>query len=166
MMAAKIGSAATAKVIARIAGPAGVNANVAALTEGETAPRLLDAEQVRGLNVAAELAERSTAVKYPAVHVYCEKLVNDLKEKFRSFSGRLAMAVEIRHSQDRLDGLQDALEVYVDGVTQVLTDSRGDWGDGMFFGGGYQATFGPVKSGGRNFIQVAKVTFEIGVSRS
>jgi hypothetical protein len=36
----------------------------------------------------------------------------------------------------------------------------------MFYAGGYEASFGPVKQGGKNFIQVAKVTFEIGVSVS
>jgi hypothetical protein len=34
----------------------------------------------------------------------------------------------------------------------------------MYYAGGYQASFGPVKHGGRNFIQVAKVTFDVGVS--
>jgi len=36
----------------------------------------------------------------------------------------------------------------------------------MFYGGGYEVAFAAVKNGGKNFIQVAKVTFEIGVSRS
>ena len=76
------------------------------------------------------------------------------------------MAIEVRHSQDRLDGLQDALELYADAVTQVLDANRGDWGDGMFYGGEYEVAFGAVKQGGKNFIQVAKVTFEIGVSSS
>jgi hypothetical protein len=73
------------------------------------------------------------------------------------------MAIELRHSQDRLDGLQDSLELYIDAVTQVL--NRGDWGEGMFYGGAYEVSFGPVKKGGKNFMQAAKVTFEIGVSR-
>ncbi len=88
---------------------------------------------MRAQNVAADLAERSTAVKYPAVNVYCEKIVNNLTEKFRTFSGHVQMAIEVRHSQDRLDGLQDALELYTDAVMQVLDASRGDWGDGMFY---------------------------------
>ena len=40
--------------------------------------------------------------------MYCEKIVNDLTEKFRTFSGTVQMAIELRHSQDRLEGLQDA----------------------------------------------------------
>jgi hypothetical protein len=34
----------------------------------------------------------------------------------------------------------------------------------MYYAGGYQVAFGPVKHGGKNFIQIAKITFEIGVS--
>jgi hypothetical protein len=39
------------------------------------------------------------------VNVYCEKIVNDLKEKFQTFSGRVQMAIELRQSQDRLEGI-------------------------------------------------------------
>jgi len=166
-MTGTIGSAATAKVIQMITGTSGVNAGLAALTLGSTAaPSAFDMAQVRSQNVAADVAERSTVVQYPVVNVYCEKIVNSLAEKFRTFSGNLEMAIEVRHSQDRLDGLQDTLEIYTDALTQVLNGARGDWGAGMFYGGAYEASFGPVKKGGKNFIQVAKVTFEIGVSRS
>ncbi len=161
------GSAATAKVLQQMMGAAGLNSSLSALTEaGGRAADPFDASQVRAQNAPAELAERNTAVKYPTVNVYCEKLVNSLTEKFRSFSGRAEMAVEIRYSQDRLEGLQDSLEVFADAAIETLNGSRGDWGDGMFYAGGYEVAFGPVKRGGKNFIQVAKVTFEIGVSRN
>lgn len=162
-----IGSAITTKVVHRITGPAGLNAGLAALTlnVADAAP-MVDAAQVRAQNVAADMAERSGTVKYPNVNVYCEGLVNDLREKFRSFSGKAQMAIEVRHSQDRLEGLEQGLEVYVDGAMQMLNDSRGDWGDGMFYGGKYQVSFSPVKQGGKNFMQTAKITFEIGVSRN
>jgi hypothetical protein len=166
-MTSKIGSAATSKVVQRITGPSGLNSGLAALTQG--GPELaasLDAAQVRVQNVPAEMAERSGGVKYPSVNVYCETIANQLREKFRTFSGRVQMAIELRHSQDRLEGLQDTLEVYVDGAMRMLNKSRGDWGDGMFYGGEYEVSFGPVKQGGKNFIQTAKITFEIGVSRN
>jgi hypothetical protein len=166
-MTARIGSATTVKVMQRITGPAGVNSSLAALTQaGSALASPLDSAQVRSQNVAADVAERSTTVQYPAVNVYCEKIANTLKEKFRTFSGNVLMAIELRHSQDRLDGLQDSLELYTDALTEVLNTGRGDWGDGMFYGGAYEVSFGPVKKGGKNYIQVAKVTFEIGVSRS
>jgi len=161
-----ISGAVTSKVMQRITGPAGVNAGLAALTAGEIeSAGLIDVSQVRAQNAAADVAERSLGVKYPAMQVYCERISNQLREKFRSFSGAVQMAMEIRHSQDRLEGLQDRLALYVDAATQTLQQSRGDWGDGMFYGGTYDVAFGPVKQGGRNFIQVAKVTFEIGVSK-
>lgn len=164
---AKIGSAITAKVVERLTGTAGVNSGLAALTQEEQElARPLDADQVCRLHTSADLVERSTAVRYPTVNVYCEKIDNRLTEKFRTFSGTAQVAIELRHSQDRLDGLQDALELYTDAATRVLDSSRGDWGDGMFYSGGYEVAFAAAKHGGRNFLQVAKITLEIGVSIS
>ena len=165
-MTTKIGSAVTGKVLQRITGPAGVNAGLGGLTQAEREfAGLVDTAQVRAQNVAADLAEKATGVKYPAVNVYCEKIVNDLREKFRRFSGSAQMAIELRQSQDRLEGIQDRLELYVDATMQMLNGSRGDWGDGMFYGGQYQVTYGPLKQGGKKLTQDAKVTFEIGVSK-
>ncbi len=164
LMASTLGNAATNKVVTRFSATSGLGAELGALTAGSSGGMTLPL--IKTQNIAADLAERTTGATYPAMQVYCEKITNDLTEKFRSFSGRVQMAIELRHSQDRIDGLQDTLELYADGATQVLTANRGDWGDGMYYTGGYQVTFGPVKQGGRNFIQVAKVTFEIGVSRN
>jgi hypothetical protein len=160
-MTAGIGSAATRKVMERLADPPGGALTVAALTDGDS-----EGAAMRAQNAAAELVERSGTVKYPLVSVYCEKIINDLREKFRSFAGSVEMAIEVRHSQDRLEGMEEALEAQTDAVTKALSASRGDWGDGMFYGGGYEVSFGRMARGGRNFTQAAKVTFEIGVSRS
>jgi hypothetical protein len=156
-----------AKVTGRMTAPAGVNGKVAALAAAEAiALPQFDPRHIGEQNVAAELAERAVGAQYPALQVYCEKLTNSLREKFQSFSGTAEMAVEVRVTQDRLEGIEPKLQLYVDAVTQVLDHSRGDWGDGMFYGGGYQASFGPVKHGGRNFLQTAKVSFEVEISRS
>lgn len=164
----QIGSAVTGKVIQRMTAPSGgVNANVAMLTQGAlTIPGILDAAQVRSGNIAPDLAERSDAIQYPAANIYCEKIVNSQIEKFRTFSGKLQMTMDLRHSEDRLDQVQANLETYADAVMGVLAASLGDWGGGMYYAGGYQVAFGPVKHGGKNFIQTAKITFEIGVSIS
>jgi hypothetical protein len=165
-MASRIGSAITSKVIAKMTAP-GVSAELAALAQpGWAAAALWHASQVRAQNAAADLVERSSGMQYPAANVYCEKLVNKLTEKFRKFSGTAQMAIEIRHSQDRLEGLQDGLELYTDAVAQTLDASRGDWGDGMFFAGAYEVSFGAAKHGGKNFVQPARITFDIQVSRS
>jgi hypothetical protein len=72
--------------------------------------------------------------------------------------------MEVRSSQDRLEGLERQVQLYVDAVTAVLDRRRGDWGDGLFYGGGYEAAFGPVKRGGKNYVQTAKITIEVDVS--
>jgi len=140
-------------------------ASIAALSayEGTEVPAF-SAKQVIAQNVAPEIAERSTGAKYPLVHVYCSTLSNLLTEKFRTFSGQAQMVAEVRVSQDRLEGLEAASQLYADALTQVLDQSRGDWGNGVFFCGGYEITYGPVKSGGKNFIQIAKITFTLDIS--
>lgn len=159
------GSTVTAQVLALLSGPQGLNACIATLARAEslTLPPMAQG-QMLAQNVSVELAERSSDVKYPAVSVYCEKIVNQLKEKFRAFSGKAVMGIEVRVSQDRLEGIESVVQAHLDAVTQVLDQNRGDWGEGMYYAGGYEAVIGPVKHGGRNFIQVGKVTFEVGVS--
>jgi len=160
-----VGSTVTAQVVTLLNAPQGLNACIATLALAEnTTLAPIGQNQVLAQNVSIELAERSTDVQYPAVNVHCEKIVNQLKEKFRNFSGQALMAIEVRVSQDRLGGLEDQLQSYVDAVTQVLDQNRGDWGEGMYYAGRYDAVLGPVKHGGQNFIQVGKVTFEVGVS--
>ncbi|PWU04194.1 MAG: hypothetical protein C5B51_17235 [Terriglobia bacterium] len=166
-MAGKLAGAATAAVIQKLTSPQGVNANLAALTAPDSSLVVpLETAQIRSQNAGADLAERSHSTKYPCMNVYCEKLANTLTEKFRTFSGTLRVSVEVRHSQDKLDGLQDVLELYVDSVTQVLDASRGDWGSGMYYSGAYEVLLAAVKHGGRNFMQTAKISFDIGVSRN
>jgi hypothetical protein len=165
-MATTIGSLITGQAISLLTGTSGVNSYLSAVAQGNGQPFCpLSAAQVRAQNVAPDIADQSNTMQYPAVNVYCEKIVNNLVEKFRAFSGNVQTTIELRHSQDRLDGLQDALENYADAIMQVLNSNRGDWGSGMFYGGAYQVAFGAVKHGGKNFQQVAKITFEIGVSR-
>jgi hypothetical protein len=166
-MTTTIGSLITGQVIGLLTGASGVNSYLGELTQDNGQPLIpVSAAQIRAQNVAPDIADQSNTMQYPAINVYCEKIVNSLVEKFRSFSGTVLTTVELRYSQDRLDGLQDALENYADAVMQILNTNRGDWGNGIFYAGQYQAAFGAVKHGGKNFLQVAKITFEIGVSRS
>ena len=167
-MVNRIGSLAATKWIQKMTAAAGINSSLAALSlaSGLVPALQLQPAQVRSQNVAADLVERGEAVTYPAAHVYCEKISNPMVEKFRRFSGTLQMAVELRHSQDRLPGLADSVELLADAVMNLLDGSRGDWGDGMYYGGGYQVAFGAVKPGGKNYLQTAKITFDIFVSIS
>ncbi len=162
---AQAGKAAATKIISILTAPTGLNGNLGALGQaaGLNLPAVAES-QITAQNISAELAGRAHEVKYPTLHVYCEKLSNVLREKFRTFSGTASMAIEVRVSQDRMEGLQNLVQVYLDAVTQLLDQNRGDWGGGMFYSGGYEAAIEPIKRGGRNFIQTAKVTFHVGVS--
>jgi len=162
---AQVGSVGARKLVQMLAGGDGLPASVAAVAEAANESlQPIGAAQIVAQNVAADLIERSSTVRYPAVHVYCEKLSNTLREKFRTFSGKAHLAMEVRSSQDRLEGLERQVQLYVDAVTAVLDRRRGDWGDGLFYGGGYEAVFGPVKRGGKNYVQTAKITIEVDVS--
>ena len=166
-MAGKLASAATTAVIQLITAPGGMNSSLAGLIAPDNSlAKPLDSRSILAQNVASELTEQSRPLTYPLINVYCDKISNDLREKFRSFSGSVQTVIEVRHSQDRLDGLQEALELYVDSITAVLDSERGDWGNGMFFTGEYQISVGAAKHGGKNYIQAAKITFPIAVSRS
>jgi hypothetical protein len=159
---ANVGTIATSKLLALLTTPSGLSENLAAVAEiaGTTAPPI-SADQILTQNVAQKLVERSLDVRYPTLLLYCEKIHNDLREKFRTFSGRARLVVEVRVSQDRLKGLETLLEIYVDTVTRVLDQNRGDWGNGIFYTGGYDAVFGEMANGGKNFIQTAKIMFEV-----
>ena len=128
----------------------------------ELAP--IPAAQIASGNVAFEMVEKTAGVTYPAVYVYCEKLSNELREKFRTFSGTASMGVEIRVSYDTLERLARDLPLYAAAITEVLDSQRGAWGGEMFYAGGYEVTFGAVKRGGSNFLQTAKISFDVDVS--
>ena len=162
---ANVGTSATVRLLELLLTPAGLSENLAAVTElqGIILPEIGE-KQIFTQNVAQELVERSVEVKYPTLLLFPEKITNDLREKFRTFSGKAHMAVEIRVSQDRIEGLEKLLEIYVDTVTRILDQNRGNWGNGMFYTGGYEAVFGEMKHGGRNFIQSGKIRFEVSVS--
>lgn len=115
-------------------------------------------------NAPMALMEKALATKYPVVHIYSDRVQNLLTEKFRTFSGKIRTVAEVRASQDRIEGLEDQVRLHVDAVTQILDANRGSWGQGLFFAGPYEVKFEPIQHGGQNFIQAAKVIFEVDLS--
>ena len=162
---ANVGTIATLRLLELLLTPAGLTENLATVAElqGVKLPPI-GVKQVLTQNAPQELVERSLDLKYPTILLYCERITNDLREKFRTFSGKAQMTLEVRVSQDRVEGLEKLLEIYVDAVTRILDQNRGDWGNGMFYTGGYEAIFGKMEHGGRNFIQTGKIKFEVVIS--
>jgi len=162
---AQVGTTVVQRAAGLLRAPTGLQAGLAAI-EQANAVRLpvLEITQIIAQNVPADLIEKSAGTKYPAFHIYCEKLQNTLREKFRQFSGTATLNVDVRVTHDRLEGLDEKLQWYVDALTQALDAHRGDWEGGFFYSGGYTVTYQPVKHGGRNFLQTAKVSFDVQVS--
>ena len=162
---AQVAHATTIRLAAMLGSPAGLSSSLAAISQRENIKLgEITSRHVLAQSVAPELAERTAGVQYPVFYIYCEKITNELREKFRTFSGRARLAVDVRVTHDRLEDLSRTLELNVEAVTDVLDSQRGDWGGGVFFAGGYEVTFGATKHGGKNFIQTAKVTFDVDVS--
>jgi len=161
---AKIAQHALSLTASRFRSETGLPFTVSAVAEREGIPLAAIAE-VHVQNVAYELLEKTAGAQYPRIHLYTEKITNSLREKFRTFSGTLRMVAEIRVSQDRVEGLESNLLFYIDAVTDVLDGQRGCWAPGVLFSGGYEVSLQPMKHGGKNFLQTAKITFELEVSQ-
>lgn len=162
---AQIGTIAVKKAAGLLRAPAGLQAGLAAIAQANRVELpTIELAQIISQNVPAEVIEKTAGTKYPAFHIYCEKLQNTLREKFRQFSGTATLSVDVRVTHDRLEGLDQRLQWYVDALTNVLDTNRGDWEHGLFYTGGYTVTYQPVKHGGKNFLQTAKVSFDVQVS--
>lgn len=143
----------------------GVNVRIGAIEAADQSLGTMAIRSISTMNAGVDLTEKAGHGHYPSVLVYCDKLGNTLEEKFRRFSGKAHLVIEVRTSQDRLEGLDASTQLYVDAVCALLDDSRGDWGGGSFYGGGYTVTYDPVTRGGKNFLQRAKVGFDVEVSK-
>ncbi len=163
---ASIGNTLTAKVADILSSAPTIEDRVAALAAAqgiEMRPAALHPVVVQ--HTPFDLADKSLQARYPAIYVYCDKLSNTLKEKFRIFSGKGHLQIEVRYSQDRLEEIDARMQLYVEAVCNVLDASRGDWGGGAFYTGGYEAVFSPVRAGGHNFLEIAKIGLEVEISK-
>ena len=84
----------------------GANVRVVAIEQADPTLSAAGIRSIVALNASVEIAEKTGQAQYPALLVYCDKLSNSLKEKFRQFSGKAHLVVEVRYSQDQLDGLE------------------------------------------------------------
>lgn len=125
---------------------------------------VLNEKRMFAQNVARDIAEKAQTFQYPVIYVYCDRVRNLLREKFRKFSGKARLNIEVRASQDRLDGLERLLQLYVDAITEVLHRTQGAWGQGICYDGAYEVEFETAKLGGRSYVQSARIVLEVDVS--
>src|SRR5579862_9222076 len=112
---AGLGGTLTATVVSMLASAtSGVNVRVGAIEKSDSSLDAAGIRTIAPLNASVEIGEKAGYVQYPALLVYCDKLSNTLKEKFREFSGRAHVVVEVRQAQDTLDGIESRVQVYAD----------------------------------------------------
>ena len=113
-----------------------------------------------------DLADKNMQFAYPRVCVYSGSVKNTQAEKFRSFSGTVAVSSDIWASGDLVTQVDEWIHYYLEAVTTILRSNTGDWGDGVFFSGKYEVKLQPPKAGGLGFVEVATVTCTLDVSIS
>jgi hypothetical protein len=160
-----VASMATAALAGIMGGSGGVATRLLGrLEEKGSEMALFPAPEIESGHFSIDLWEKARGGRYPQMTVYCERVQNLQTEKFRRFSGVVQMAVEVRNSQDRLEGLQERTHLYVEALLEILEDCRGEWRPGIYYCGKYEVKYEAVKHGGKNFVQVAKVTLPLEVN--
>ena len=117
-------------------------------------------------SASPDLADKSIQLTYPRVCLYSDRIKNTQAEKFRSFSGTVAVVAELWASANMVQQTDQWIHFYIEAVTDILRTNIGDWGDGVFYSGVYDVQFTSPKAGGIGFVQSAKVTCTLNVSRT
>jgi len=123
------------------------------------------AAEVHFQRTPGEAQEKAWPTKYPQLHVYCDRIESRPTERLRRFSGRVRVIAEVRVSQDRLDGITKNLHFCADGVRDVLERKAGCMREGLYLSDEYDMQVDPVKKGGLNFIQTARIACAVIVNR-
>jgi hypothetical protein len=139
--------------------------NLVASLAGRTVPPL-PATQVFVTSTSTSMADVQQQLGYPRIAVFSNRVRNQQTEKFRSLSGVVTLIAEISTTADLVDQVESAIHFYVEAVSNLLRRNIGDWGDGMFFPGAYDVDVQPPSTGASGFLQLARITCELKVSRN
>ena len=115
-------------------------------------------------SASVDIADMNLQLTYPRICVYSSALKNAQTEKFRSFSGSVTITAEVFTSGNLVSDTDQWIHFYLEGMTQILRQNIGDWGDGMFFSGVYDVQLQAPKTGGFGYVESAKVTCSVNVS--
>ena len=126
----------------------------------------ISSAQVLLSSAAPDIGDKNIQLTYPRVCLYSNTAKNLQTEKFRSLSGTIAVVAEVWASANLVTDIDRWIHFYVEALTEVLRQNLGDWGDGFFFSGVYDVQFQAPKTGGLGFVQSAKVTCTLNVSRN
>lgn len=158
---------AAQKLAALLTTSSAISAELSAMT-AETGIDIpaISAEQVFLSSAPANMAELQQELGYPRISVFSSRVRNTQIEKFRTLSGSITVSAEIAATADLLSDVDTWIHFYVEAITSILRENRGDWGDGVFYSGAYEVDVQPPKAGASGFLQIARINFEVGVSRN
>ncbi|HMF74211.1 MAG TPA: hypothetical protein VK604_00975 [Bryobacteraceae bacterium] len=111
-----------------------------------------------------ETADKEILLSYPRICLYSSQIRNAQRERFRSFSGSIAVVAEVWASGSLVGDADRWIHFYVEGLTSILRANIGDWGDGFSFSGIYDVQLQPPKGGGFGYVELAKLTCNLDVS--
>jgi hypothetical protein len=162
-----VGTRAAEMLYALVAGRDGVDYQFrrSAALQGTGGTTLPPISVVRG-QYSVSLNEKKNSYKYPHICVYCSTIENNLRKKFQRFSGTVTLAIEVRHSANRVEETESLCSALVDSVIAVLDGSRGEWGPGFTYSGAYTVRFDPVVIGGVNYCQTARIEISVDANLS
>jgi len=112
----------------------------------------------------ADMIDRRQQIGYPRIALHTDRVVNNLREKFRTLSGTVSVTIAVAASADLIEQVEQWIHFYIEAITNVLRRNIGDWGNGMFFPGAYDVQLQPPKPGGSGFIQSANIICSVSVS--
>lgn len=127
---------------------------------------VIQISQIIASSASQEMSDRDAQLVYPRICLYSSGLKNTQVEKFRSLSGSLFMVADVWASGNLISDVESWIHFYVESATNLLRNNIGDWGDGVFFPGTYEVQLQSPKAGGLGFVQMARVTFQLNVSRN
>ena len=126
----------------------------------------LAASQIYVSAAGVALADLEQPVGLPRIALSSSRMRNTEVEKFRSLSGTVTVTAELAVVADLLQDVETWTHFYLEAVTSLLRANRGTWTEGLFYGGVYDVDLQAPKAGAGGYVQISKIQFEVGVSRS
>lgn len=150
-----------------LTGSSGLTSQISALAQaGNTTIPLIEPNQVVLSSASPAIGDKDVQLTYPRVCLYVTGLKNTNVEKFRSLSGSVSLVIDLWASAALVTNSDVWIHYYVEAVTNLLAANIGDWGDGVLFGGSYDVQFTAPNTGGLGYVQSAKITVSLNVSRN
>ncbi len=137
--------------------------NVIAAGSGQVLPPISNSQIVIS-SMSPEVADHNAQMTYPRVLIYSTHVKNTHVQKFRSFSGSIAVVAEVWFSANLLAATGTSLHYYVEALTSVLRANQGAWEAGFYFSGLYDVQLQTAKAGGFGFVESARITCSLDVN--